>query len=512
MPRTGSSANIEKYNAQVNEYVREKSGGGNNGGKNTRKKKTPLFFKIFFVIYLVVSILFFGYVAKLDMLPALYLSIIAGLDFVITGLICLGIVRKHKKLTKNIVCTIFAVIIMVAYGFAFKYLHATMSFIDTMSEEVEQTEDYYVVTLNNGKLNELSDIEGKNLHVFSTSEEYDDVKSEISSKVNVYFKEDTSLQTLAEDILSWKSYVALVSASQYEMIKDDISDFPDKTKIIYTATHKIANSDTSEINDKDSDLSIKNGTFNVYISGIDTSGKISNVSRSDANILATINTKTKTVLLTSIPRDYYVTLHSKQAKDKLTHSGIYGVKETVTTVEDLFDTDINYYVRVNFTTLIKLVDTLGGVDVNSDYAFTTTQGYSFVKGTNHLNGEKALAFSRERYSFAEGDRQRVKNQQLVMEAIMKKVLNSTTILTKYTSILNSLSGSFQTNIEQSDISKLVKEQLNDMSGWNFQSTSVDGTGASQTTYSAGAQKLYVMIPDTSTVDAAKTKINSVLGK
>lgn len=511
MPRTGS-ANIEKYNAQVNEYSRDTvSNGGNNGGKNTKKKKTPLFFKILFVIYLVVSVLFFGYVAKLNMLPAMYLSIIAGLDFVITGLICLGMVRKHKKLTKNIVCTILAIIIMAGYAFAFKYLHATMSFIGTMSEEVEQTEDYYIVTLNNGKLNELNDINGKNLHVFSTADDYDDVKADISSKVNVYFKEDTSLQTLAEDILSWKSYVALVSASQYEMIKDDISDFPDKTKIIYTTTHKIKNADTSEINDENSDLSIQNGTFNVYISGIDTSGKISNVSRSDANILATVNTKTKTVLLTSIPRDYYVTLHSKQAKDKLTHSGIYGVKETVTTIEDLFDTDINYYVRVNFTTLIKLVDTLGGVDVNSDYAFTA-QGYSFVKGTNHLNGQKALAFSRERHSFAEGDRQRVKNQQHVMEAIMKKVLNSTTILTKYTSILNSLSGSFQTNIEQSDISKLVKGQLNDMSGWNFQSTSVDGTGASQTTYSAGSQKLYVMIPNVSTVEAAKAKINSVLGK
>lgn len=509
MPRTGS-ANIERYdNTHINEYANKSN--SNNGGNGRRKKKVPIFFKVIFVIYLLVSILFFGYVVKMNMLPTMYLSILAGLDFVITGLICLGIVRKHKKLTKNIICTILACGIMAIYAYAFNYLHATMSFIDTMSQEVEETEDYYVITLNNGKLNQIEDIDGKNLHVFSTTEDYEDVKNDISSKVKVTFKEDDSLEKLAKDILSWKSYVALVSASQYEMIKDDNEGFDTKTKIIYTVSHKIKNADTSDINDKNSDLSIKNGTFNVYISGIDTSGKISNVSRSDANILATVNTKTKTVLLTSIPRDYYVTLHSKKAKDKLTHSGIYGVKETVSTVEDLFGTDINYYVRVNFTTLIKLVDTLGGVDVNSDYNFTA-QGYKFVKGTNHLNGEKALAFSRERHAFADGDRQRVKNQQIVMEAIMKKVLSSTTILTKYTSILSSLSGSFQTNVAQDDISKLVKDQLNDMSGWKFETISVNGTGASQTTYSAGSQKLYVMIPDMSTVEAAKTKINTTLGK
>ena len=509
MPRAGST-NIQKYNnTQVNEYTNDN---GNGGGKGMKKKKNPIFFKIFFVIYLLVSILFFGYVVKMNMLPTIYLSILAGLDFVITGLICLGIVRKHKKLTKNIICTILACCIMAIYAYAFNYLHATMSFIGTMSQEVEETEDYYVITLNNGKLNKIEDIDGKNLHVFSTTEDYEDVKNDISSKVKVTFKEDESLEKLAKDILSWKSYVALVSASQYEMIKDDNEGFDTKTKIIYTVSHKIKNADTSDINDKNSNLNIKNGTFNVYISGIDTSGKISNVSRSDANILATVNTKTRTVLLTSIPRDYYVTLHFKNAKDKLTHSGIYGIKETVSTVEDLFDTDINYYVRVNFTTLIKLVDTLGGIDVNSDYAFKSSSGPSFVKGINHLNGEKALAFSRERYSFADGDRQRVKNQQIVMEAIMKKVLNSTTILTKYTSILNSLSGSFQTNIAQEDISKLVKDQLNDMSGWKFETISVNGTGASQTTYSAGSQKLYVMIPDMSTVEAAKTKINTTLGK
>ena len=249
----------------------------------------------------------------------------------------------------------------------------------------------------------------------------------------------------------------------------------------------------------------------MYISGIDTSGSISKVSRTDANILLTINTNTHEVLLTSIPRDYYVTLHSKKSKDKLTHSGIYGINETVSTVEDLLDTDINYYLRVNFTTVIKLVDTLGGIDVYSDYDFTRGN-YHFKKGYNHVDGDAALVFSRERKLLAGGDNQRVKNQQHVIEAIMKKALNSKTILTKYTSILNSLEGSFQTNIEQDDISSLVKEQLNSMSSWEIKNNALTGTGASKSTYSMGSTLVYVMIPDESSVSSAKEKIQDTMRK
>lgn len=293
------------------------------------------------------------------------------------------------------------------------------------------------------------------------------------------------------------------------MLGDEIKNFKESTKILYTIKHEIQTNTKAE--DANSKYNIKSGKFNVYISGIDTSGNISNVSRSDANILMSINTNTHEALLTSIPRDYYVTLHSYGAKDKLTHSGIYGVNETVKTAEDLLDTDINYYVRVNFTTVIKLVDKLGGIDVYSDYNFSRN-GYNFKKGYNHINGDAALVFSRERYSFAGGDNQRVKNQQHVIEAVMKKVLNSTTLLTKYTDILDSLKGSFQTNIAQDDISSLVKDQINNMSSWTIKSNSLTGTGASSSTYSMGSTKLYVMVPNSTSVTSAKEKIDEVLGE
>lgn len=484
--------------------------GNSSSEKNTTTiKKTPIFFKIVFAIYIALSCIFFVYIISVNMLSTKYLVLLGIVDAIITGFVAFGIIKRHRKIALNILFTIIAVIIFVIYGFVFRYLSATMNFIGTMSEEIEETEEYYIVTLNNGKFNSIEEIAGKNLHVFSATQEYEDVKQDISSKVDVNFKEDESLIKLAQDILDWNSYVALVSSSQYAMIKDEIEEFESKTKIIYTTTHKISNT-VENVVDENSDQKVENGIFNVYISGIDTNGKITNVSRSDANIIATVNTKTHEVLLTSIPRDYYVPLHTPKVKDKLTHSGIYGINETITTVEDFMGIEINYYVRVNFTTLIKLVDTLGGIDVESDYSFTTVQGYRYVKGTNHLNGNQALAFSRERYSFAAGDNQRVKNQQKVLEAIMKKVLNSTTILTKYTSILSSLSGSFQTNLSQDEISTLVKGQLDNMSSWNISMNSLTGVGAMEPTYSAGSQLLSVMIPNEDSIAEAKTKIETVL--
>lgn len=483
------------------------------GRKNVKSKKINLVFKLICLAYLIITVLFLIYIRTIDMLPNSYLIAIIIVDLIITGIISFGIIKNNKKHVLNIAFTFLAVLIVSVYGFVYNYVSATMNFIGTMSDSsVEETEEYYILTLNDGKYNSISDVNGKNIHMFSADEDYSDIKSDINSKVKVTYKNDDSLSKLTDALLEGKSYFILLSSSQYAMIKDDNKDFESKTKIIYTVTHKIGSKSNEDVIDKNSDKVMSGGKFSVYISGIDTAGSISNVSRSDANIVVTVNTDSNQILLTSIPRDYYVTLHSKKAKDKLTHSGIYGINETVSTIEDLLDVEINYYVRVNFTTVIKLVDTLGGIDVYSDYAFKSSDGNTFVKGINHMNGKQALSFSRERYSFVSGDNQRIKNQQKVIEAIINKVLNSTTLMTKYTNILTSLSGSFQTNIDQKDISVLVKKQLEDMKSWSITTSSLTGSGASKSTYSAGSQLLYVMIPDEKSVEEAKNKISTILGE
>lgn len=483
----------------------EKNNKNNKKGHSTKKSKV---FIIINIIFAILTTIFTIYIIKLNMLPIKYVLIAILSMVLITLLLSIGL-NVRKKVVR-IICTIICIILIAIYSCSYYYINKTMGFIGSMLTQVDETEEYYIVVPKNSSINSITDIKDKTIYVFANSDDISDVKDNISKDTSAKYKEETNLEQLASKLISNKIPIALMSYSQYSMIVDENLEFPEKTKIIHKVTHKInSNNTVSSIKDNNSNLTIEKGIFNIYISGIDTAGNISRVSRSDANILATVNTNTHEVLLTSIPRDYYVTLHSKNAKDKLTHSGIYGVTETVTTVEDLLDVEINYYVRVNFTTLEKLVNVLGGIDVNSDYDFTSEQ-YTYKKGVNHLNGESALVFSRERHSFADGDRQRGKNQQKVLEAIIKKCASDKTILTKYSNILDSLSGCFQTNVTQDEIAMLVKGQVNNMKSWKVTMTSIDGTGASKTTYSAGSQLLYVMIPNEQTVSAAKQQISNII--
>ncbi len=474
-------------------------------GRKTNKA-LETFFKLIAFAYVVITIIFYIAILKMNLLPGWIITIFTIAEIVFTFAMVIGLLKKHKTYTLTIISLIIILFVSGIYIYVTNYALATISFLGDVFQETKETDEYYIIVRKDSSYAKVEDIKDKNVHFFQVA---DDVKSNLTKKVSVTLVNQENLLDLGNKLINKNIDVVLTSATQYSMLGDEIKNFKESTKILYTIKHEIQTSTKTE--ETGSKYSIKSGKFNVYISGIDTSGSISNVARSDANILMTINTNTHEALLTSIPRDYYVTLHSYGAKDKLTHSGIYGVNETIKTAEDLLDTDINYYVRVNFTTVIKLVDKLGGIDVYSDYNFSR-DGYNFKKGYNHINGDAALVFSRERYSFAEGDNQRVKNQQHVIEAVMKKVLNSTTLLTKYTDILDALKGSFQTNIAQDDISKLVKDQINNMSSWTIKSNSLTGTGASSSTYSMGSTKLYVMVPNATSVTSAKEKIDEVLGE
>ena len=288
------------------------------------------------------------------------------------------------------------------------------------------------------------------------------------------------------------------------MIKEENNEFESKTKVIYKFSIKIK----SKAKAKDVDVTSK--PFTIYVSGIDTYGKITSVSRSDVNMLITVNPETKQVLLTSIPRDYYVQLHGIRGnKDKLTHAGMYGVDMSISTIEDLLDVEINYYVKVNFTSLIDIVNALDGITVYSDYTFTSIDGMHYTEGNNFMNGEQALSFARERKAFAAGDRQRGKDQQAVIAAIIKKVC-SKKIITKYSSLLKSLDGKFQTNMSQNKITSLLKMQLNDMASWNVSTYNLEGVDSREYTYSGGNMQLYVMLPVTGSLEQAKTLIDDVI--
>ncbi len=253
--------------------------------------------------------------------------------------------------------------------------------------------------------------------------------------------------------------------------------------------------------------------FNFIITGIDVDGTIDAEGRSDVNMVVTVNPKTHQILMTSIPRDYEIYMPDfDNALDKLTHTGFYGVQTTIGAEEQLLDLDVNYYVKVNFTTVERFIDAIGGIDVVSEYEFTPVKlkSWTVQEGPNHMNGKQALAFARERKAFPSGDRQRIKNQQLVFEALIKKATSSRTMILSYNKVLSSLRNYFEMSFSSREIRKLVKFQLAKDPDWKiFKNTIVGGDG-SLPTYSTGGEYAYVMTQDFDSIENAKTLINAVL--
>ena len=256
--------------------------------------------------------------------------------------------------------------------------------------------------------------------------------------------------------------------------------------------------------------------FVVYLSGVDNRGELTEKARSDVNILAVVNPKTKRVALINTPRDYYVDLAGTDSKDKLTHAGLYGVETSMATLGNLYGVNVEHYIRINFAGFINIIDAIGGVDVYSDQAFTSvgSPGYydptTFAEGWNHLDGKSALAFARERHAFASGDIQRGINQMKVIDAMVNK-LKSPALLMGFSKLMDAAADCFVTSLSQDQITALVRMQLSDLASWDIQSCSVTGTsGKSSKCYSAKGQSLYVMKPDENSVNEAKALIASVL--
>ncbi len=463
--------------------------------------------KVLSILLFTVSIVFLGMIFRMRVLPMKYMGILLGIYIPIVLILAIIMLIKKVKIKIKIPCEVISVIMILVLFLGISYLSKTMNFMGKIKEKQYQTENYYLVVLENSHYDSLASLKNQTIGIhMSHLESQTEAISDFNKKLSYTNKEYSDFMQLGNDLLHEKIDAMFINGSYLSILQDEDSSFDGKTKVIETIEIQVKN----ETIKKDTDVTKE--PFNIYISGIDVYGNITSVSRSDVNIIVTVNPVTHKILLTSIPRDYYVRLHGTTGyRDKLTHAGIYGVDMSISTLEDLLDIDINYYARVNFTTLIELVDAIGGVDVYSDYAFTSLHGnYQFHVGMNHMNGDQALSFTRERYAFAAGDRQRGKNQQKVVTAIINKALSSKTLITKYTNILNSLQNSFQTNMGSDKIYSLVNMQLDKMPSWEITSINLDGTGKSEYTYSYSGQKLYVMEPDLQTVEAAKQKIKEMM--
>lgn len=457
-------------------------------------KKTNRF-KLFYTLYFIVNVVTLYQIYSLSPLPHKYNYLIGGLLVVIALAIYYGVFRSKKRFLNSMsksLLILLSLVMIIGNLLLYKY----GSFLGNIAGGLEKNDLISVVVRKDSPYEKLNDVADLTFGIEDENEEIvhegiDNFNQQLNT--NIATSEYKNYGELANALLSEQIEVIIINEAYRNFIEDDYSDFSENTKVI--AQYK----KTTQI--KKPTLKVDEDVFTMMISGIDVYGAISNNSRSDVNIMAVINPKTKKILLVSIPRDYYLPMTCKNgAMDKLTHTGIYGIDCTMDTVGALFDVDIDYYTRVNFSSLVNVVDTIGGVTVYNDHPFSAGQ-YSFPVGENYLDGAKSLVFVRDRYHQVDGDLARGRNQVKVLTAIINKIA-SPALITNFNSILNSLEGSFQTNLSKDDISSLVRLQLNDPTAWDIIQEQVGGTGASDYSYALGGN-YYMMYPDLAKVDVIK---------
>lgn len=469
--------------------------------------------RLLFTIIIVVNLFAFSYfLIKLNIVPTKYLVsglIVACLFFL---LFLYFIYSKKNKVIKGI-SVICLLLCSIGFLYGTKYIANTYTFIENTKVDYD-TLSYSVLVLNDSGYNSIEDLKEKSI-LYLNNDYKEEIKNELNKKIAYQEFLNDEFGSVIDGLLEGEDDAIVLEESYITIAKDEMEDFENKTKVIYTFDVREKAHIESETTQEN--IAITMDPFILYISGIDQWGNtVSSRGRSDVNQLAIVNPKTNHILLVNTPRDYYVQLAGTTGfRDKLTHAGIYGVEKSIKTLENLYDIDITHYLRVNFNTVVQVVDVIGGIDIHSDKAFrawTNKQVY-VEKGWNHFDGKEALAYARERYAYTTGDHHRGANQQQVITAIIDKVTKSSVLISKYNSILNTLNGSFNTDMQANEITSFIKYQLDKMPSWEIESYAVTGSGSMDYTHSMGSKyKLYVMEPNMNTVNTAKTKISEVLNE
>jgi len=480
--------------------------------KEKNKKNTNIIFMIISIIltlFCLTTLSIFSYALfKVNVVPTKYLTIGYSIILILL-LILIYIIFKRKNIVLRVIGLLIITLSAIGFMYPVKYLNNTYNFLEGTQAKKEDCLTYSIIVLKDSNYKKINDLKDKKLSYLN-----DDHLNEIKNNLKISYEENiiNDLSALAKELIENKTDAIILEEGYLTLAKEEIKEFTESIKVIYTFEIKVANNEVDTSN-----IKISEDSFILYISGIDQYGNVNSVrGRSDVNQLAVVNPKTHHILLVNTPRDYYVQLHGTTGlKDKLTHAGIYGINKSITTMEDLYNADINYYLRVNFNTLIKVVDIIGGIDINSDKAFRawTNKNVYVEKGWNHFNGTQALAYARERYTYLTGDHHRGQNQQQVITAIIDKVTESKVLISKYNSILNALNGSFQTDMPIDNITSFIRYQLDKMPKWTVESIQVSGYNSSNYTYSMGMNyKLYVMEPDYNSLNNAKNRIKEVLNE
>ena len=458
------------------------------------------------ILYAILALVLLFTMFNYNFLSFRFLNIIITIGLLVVLAISIFLQKTKKSaLVTTVVLVIFSLVSLVGI-FGFKQM------ID-ITNRMNQTAAFSEVEMSIvvPKESDIKDVSQLTSVQAPTKVDKNNIETLMSAlkkdkKVDVKVDDVASYQEAYDNLKSGKSKAMVLSGSYASLLESVDSNYASNLKTIYTYKIKKKNNNSAK--------QVDSKVFNIYISGIDTYGSISTVSRSDVNIIMTVNMNTHKILLTTTPRDAYVKIPGGGANqyDKLTHAGIYGVETSEQTLENLYGIKIDYYARINFTSFLKLIDQLGGVTVHNDQAFTSLHGkFDFPVGDIQMNSEQALGFVRERYSLDGGDNDRGKNQEKVISAIVNK-LASLKSVSNFTSIVNNLQDSVQTNISLDTINALANTQLDSGSKFTVTSQAVTGTGSTGqlTSYAMPNSSLYMMKLDNSSVASASQAIKNLM--
>ena len=476
---------------------------------------------VFSIILVVCTLYLLIQLVTLNVLPSKFLFIAVAILFLIDTIIVILINFYSKKVVSKIILIVVTIVLSIGMGFGGYYLQKTNTMFSNITNVTSTSKNTVsVIVKESSDMQDLRDIADKKvgtLRLIGLVGTETCLKDIESKDIEIDQMNYDSISNLMSAFYSGEVDVVILNESYRSNVEDieEYKNFSDNTRVIYQTTFE-----TEDTNVANSVSDITEHPFNVLITGSDSRVDISENARSDVNMVVTVNPTTNTILLTSIPRDFYVTTVcdaadgcQNGAMDKITHTGMTGINTTKRTVENLLGIEINYTVKVGFESVTKIVDALGGIDVYVEPGYAVPEllhgnGRGVTEGVNHLDGELALAYSRERYAYTEGDRQRTKNQQQVVMGIIDK-MTSSSVLANYADLMDALGDTFQTTMSASEIQALIQYQMDKMPSWTVEQYMVDGTGDTLMCAELG-QAAYVMVPDQTTVELAKRKIAAVM--
>lgn len=498
-----------------------------NGKKKKKKNKRPI--SKFMTIFMIISLaLLIFQIIKLNLLPAKLIVLVSLVMIILCLIIILIFHFKAKKFLPRILAGFVALCMCVGLAYGNYFIYKTDDTFDVVTSLADSKATMTsIVVLKSSSIKKEKDLKGKTIGTILDMDKVATkrmLKDLDSDNIKYKTKDYSTLDDMMEAFYAGEVDAICLNEKYRDILHESEAyfNFQTDSRVVHQNVHytKVEKND----NPSDPVNDISKDAFTILVSGNDSYGALQDSNtRSDANLLLTVNPKTGTILMTSIPRDYYVELVCPEddpelacpegSSDKLTHSGLMGVKSTEETIEKALGIKINYNVRINFSSVVNLVDALDGIDLDIkkgeevDIFYVNSQPGLSV-GKHHVDGETALAFARERHAYLDGDNQRVRNQQKVFKAIFKRIV-SPKMITNYGKFMDALAVAFDTNLSGDEISNFVKYELNNMPDWKIESYAIVAEPDYQFCYQSQSYASVVQQNDIMN-EGARKKIEAVL--